>query len=234
MEDDYQSYTRLTRFEKKRKNTKWLSVFITIGAIFVVVLIGIFIFPSGDNEDYEAEVVNGENDSIEEDNNNDPISDSDSNEVIDNPEGETDTDTTDNDYQNPDDFQLELVESDDDNVIQAYTSTWNPIQTIQSEPHSITWEQSSQDWKEMMQAAELATGIQVEEMYYLWVSGNGPQSVIATFSDGSFDNHYRVYLTWIENQGWKPEKVELLREHDQLHRFDSDRVSSEVEEDNVE
>nr|WP_239585364.1 YrrS family protein [Amphibacillus cookii] len=127
------------------------------------------------------------------------------------------------DEQYPDDSEIDVIDHvEDDNVIYAYTSNWEPISTQQEEPHQITWDQSSQDWREMMQAAELATGVGIEEMYYLWVSGDGPKSVIATFSNARMDEHFRVYITWIEYQGWQPERVDILHRHDQMHRFNAD------------
>lgn len=219
MTDEYHSHTRLNRFEKKRKNTRWLSIFIVVGAFFTLILIGIFIFTNGDKDD---QLAGNDDDQTEiqmeeEDVNVSDQRDSDGNGEEQESNGQ---DVESDSHQNPDDFELELIgDSADDNVIQAYTSTWSPIKTEQSEPHEITWEQSSQDWHERLLATELATGIAIEDMDALWISGNGPESVIVTFSDRVIDEHYRVYLSWVEHQGWRPDKVELLRENDQLHRF---------------
>ncbi|WP_017472648.1 YrrS family protein [Amphibacillus jilinensis] len=222
MVNEEQSYSRLDRFEKKRKNTKWLSIFIGIGTILIIVFIMILAFSNREDTDLvnEPEDDSGEVERSE-------------------PEGEGDDDSSDqqpndnNNFENETepsneedelyDTEIEVIDHvEDDNVIYAYTSSWEPIDTQQEEPHQITWDQSSQDWREMMQAAELATGVGIEEMYYLWVSGDGSQSVIATFSNARMDEHFRVYITWIEYQGWQPERVDLLHRHDQMHRFNAD------------
>lgn len=228
MSEEYESYTRLRRFEKKRKNTKWLTIFITVGTICVLALISIFIFSDiGDDNiaNEPDELINDEADQEENEINVDPNNDEHNRDELNGQDDEDkyEADTVQGTYQNPDDFDIEVIESgEDENVIFAYTSTWEPIPTEQSEPHEIAWEQSSQDWKEMMMAAELATGIHMEDMYYLWVSGNGPKSVIATFSDSTMEEHFRVYITWVEHQGWKPDKVEMLNENDQLYRFNAE------------
>ncbi|GAA4074139.1 YrrS family protein [Amphibacillus indicireducens] len=236
MDDEQLSYSRLSRYQKKRKNTRWLMIFVGIGSVLIVMLVIALVMSGSDDEPAIAEPdqevpneglddgndLDGENGGLDDD--PEPIDDlSDSGD-------ETDEDAVPVE-QNPDDFALETLSSDDENVMYAYTSTWGPIPTVQEEPHEITWEQSSVDWKEMMKAAELATGINVDEMYYLWVSGNGPQSVIATFSNSSMDEHFRVYITWVEGQGWMPERVDVLYTHDEMDRFGSNTVEDEVDGD---
>ncbi|WP_440895917.1 YrrS family protein [Amphibacillus sp. Q70] len=229
MDNGQPSYSRLNRFEKKRKNTKWLSIFIIIGAILIVAFVAILVVSTLEDDDIATDPElespgpdpNDEDEDQEHETENDPDDSED-------PDPEEDPDEDDGlTEQDPNDFDLEFIDSDEDNVELAYTSTWEPIPTEQSEPHEITWEQTSQDWQEMMKAAELATGVDVDEMYYLWVSGDGDQSVIATFSNSAMDEHFRVYITWIENQGWQPEHVDMLNTHDQMHNFNLDGENGE-------
>ncbi|WP_067837174.1 YrrS family protein [Amphibacillus sediminis] len=220
MPNDNSSYSRMNRFEKKRKNTKWLTMFIGLGLILIVVFI-IILATSGDDlvddpptQEKQEEPVDSPNKPDQEE----PQSDPDQNT----PESDEDEDSEEPDQSDSDHINIQYLEiGDDHNVMYAYTGNWDPIPTEQAEPHQISWDQSSQDWREMMQAAEMASGIAVDEMYYLWVSGEGPQSVIATFSNNTMDQHYRVYLSWIENQGWLPDRVEMLHEHDQMFRFNN-------------
>ena len=232
--DNHQPYSsRLNRYEKKRKNTKWLTFFIVIGTILILAFISI-IFLTGSDEDVAQDPDVEISDSADE---NDQNEDNQANDEQDNQvdQGDNDADSPDESVdqeaesdqgeevaeQDPNDFDLEIVDSDDENVEYAYTSSWSPIPTEQEEPHEITWEQSSVDWNEMMKAAELATGIGIDDMYYLWVSGNGPQSVTATFSNSAMEEHFRVYITWIEGQGWQPERGDVLENQDEMGRFGS-------------
>ncbi|SEO33814.1 Protein of unknown function [Amphibacillus marinus] len=227
MTNDESSYSRLNRFEKRRKNSKWLTIMISVGSVLIIIFIVILVLTG--NGDEQA-VVQDPNQEIADDLDEDP-----DDLPIDEPDNENDTgndepsaDDPNNDPStpnlNPDDYELEFIDPDetDSNIEFAYTSEWSPIPTEQSEPYEFSWDQSAQDWQEMMQAAELASGVSTDEMYYLWVSGNGTQSVIATFSNNTMDEHFRVYLTWIENQGWQPEHVDMLYRHDQMHRFQTE------------
>lgn len=227
MDNEQSSYSRLSRYQKKRNNTRWLMIFVGIGSVLIVILV-VTLFMSGSGD--EPAIVQPDqeipgDDTVGEDDLDEGNADSgDELDETDDESGVDEGDQTDEEAaveQHPDDFALETLPSDDENVMYAYTSTWGPIPTVQDEPHEITWEQDSIDWKEMMQAAELATGVDVDEMYYLWVSGNGPQSVKATFSNSAMTEHFRVYITWVEGQGWMPERVDILNTHDQMDRFGS-------------
>lgn len=221
MESEYPTYSRLNRYQKKRKNTRWLLFFAIAGFALAVCLVVVLAL-SGSNEeaahrDPDVTTEDSDTESPAEDEGDHGEQNLDTSDQLSDEDEEPDLEQP--VEQDPDDFVLETVASSDENVMYAYTSTWEPIPTVQEEPHEMTWEQSSVDWKEMMKAAELATGVNVDEMYYLWVSGNGPQSVIATFSNSAMDEHFRVYITWVEGQGWRPDQVDILYEHDQMHRF---------------
>lgn len=227
MDNGQPSYSRLNRFEKKRKNTKWLSVFIIIGAILIVAFVAILVVSTLEDDiatDPELESPVPDPNDDQEQEVEDDIEDNNENDTDPSEDPDEDDELTE---QDPNDFDLEFIDSDEDNVEFAYTSDWEPIATEQSEPHEITWEQTSQDWQEMMKAAELATGVDVDDMYYLWVSGNGSESVVATFSNSAMDEHFRVYISWIENQGWQPEHVDMLNTHDQMHNFNLDGENAE-------
>ncbi|MEG0553418.1 MAG: DUF1510 family protein [Carnobacterium sp.] len=47
------------------------------------------------------------------------------------------------------------------------------------------------------------------------MENNGDQKVVATVSDTQQTKTYRIFLTWIENKGWQPNKVEQLKANDQ-------------------
>lgn len=243
MEDEQLYPSRLNRYEKKRKNTKWLTLFVVVGTILIFTLISIVIFTDSDEdntEDAQEEMVdskeeNDQNDDDSLDEDQEEIEDANENadDLVSDPVDQEQPNDSSDDFveQNPDDFDREIISSDDENVDYAYTSNWAPIPTVQEEPHEITWDQSSVDWNEMMRAASLATGVAVDDIYYVWVSGNGPQSVIATFTNSAnLDEHFRVYITWVENQGWQPERVDVLHSHDEMHRFGSDSTEDNDEQ----
>lgn len=223
MSEDLDQHSRLNRFEKRRKNTKWLSYLAILGVILTISFIAIIVFSGGDDNKPEKTMADAETteDKV--------TSETDTEEgELDQEDEETTTTATDPDPQEDqmeleadlqEEVDLEVIESDEENVIKAFTGNWQPIPTNQVEPHEIAWEKNSEDWEEMMDAAALATGLSTDDMIYLWVAGNGEQQVIATFSNSQETKHYRVSIAWIENQGWKPTQVEVLKENDQKYRL---------------
>lgn len=100
-----------------------------------------------------------------------------------------------------------LIDVDDPNVIGILQGPWEPIGTVQDEPHTISWDMESIDWAEMEKAVAYATSINLDDMITWWVKGNGEGKVLAEVSTGDKSLKYHVYLEWITNNGWKPTKV---------------------------
>ncbi|MFS0822605.1 YrrS family protein [Bacillus sp. 1P02SD] len=91
---------------------------------------------------------------------------------------------------------------------------WKPIGTSQAEPHSIDYKDDSVDRNEMEMAASYATGFDRSDMIVWWLARNGENSIIATVSSKTTKQVQKVYLDWIPNAGWKPTKIEELKEND--------------------
>ncbi|WP_445612754.1 YrrS family protein [Geobacillus sp. YF-1] len=89
---------------------------------------------------------------------------------------------------------------------------WQPVGTTQSEPHETVFDENSVDWKEMLDAVSYATGIAPEEMIVWFIGNNGPNKAVATISTKGQTAHYRVYIEWVTNEGWKPTKVQKLKQ----------------------
>jgi Domain of unknown function (DUF1510) len=88
---------------------------------------------------------------------------------------------------------------------------WAPIGTSQTEPHAADYTKGSQDWNEMTQALSYATGIPESDMI-IWFLGNngGPNDAVGTISPKDQSVKYKVYINWVENEGWRPTKIEKL------------------------
>ncbi|UFT97859.1 DUF1510 family protein [Radiobacillus kanasensis] len=236
MSDEYNAYTRADKFEKRRKNTKAITFLLSIGGILVIVLIG-FIFFGGDDEKtaQDTEEPTTESNQTESEESASESADTESTESMDVTEEEdTDAsstgDTESSSDENNENIQVEEVSSNDDNVIKAYRGDWEPIGTQQEGEHVITFEQGTQDWKEMMDAVSLATGLNRNDMIQWWVSRAGDQSIEATVSNPSETEIYRVSVNWVDQQGWQPTLVEQLKENDQKHRFEEDSSTTEQQD----
>lgn len=240
---NFSNKTRVNKFDKRRKNTKMMSVLIVAGTILLVVLIAFWIFGGKDkdevqtndnnvnteqNDDNQTENNNEEDKEIEtntntetetnketENNNNNST---DNNDVVENNDDESnnDNDSEENSDESDDEdekvFEKESVDGSDSNVKEAYTANWEPVGTEQSGPHTTVYDKDSSDWNEMEEAARMATGL--TDMFTWWIGNNGGQKAIATVSDPGETQVYRVYLSWIDNEGWQPTKVEELIEND--------------------
>ena len=107
--------------------------------------------------------------------------------------------------------ETEEIESTDDNVIEAYTGKWQPNGTIQEGPHTTNYDDGSQDRIEIKQAVMSATGLG-EDLTEHWIGNGGDQKVIATVANPGNTEIYRVYLSWIDQEGWQVTQIERLKE----------------------
>ncbi|MDR0138264.1 YrrS family protein [Metabacillus idriensis] len=90
---------------------------------------------------------------------------------------------------------------------------WKPVGTSQSEPHAAQYDKDSQDWAEMIQAMSYATGLSESDMTIWFIGNNGsPNDAKGTISSKDKTQNYKVEITWVENEGWKPVKVEKLKQ----------------------
>jgi cytoskeletal protein RodZ len=104
-------------------------------------------------------------------------------------------------------------DSNDPIVSETIVNTsWEPIGTSQSGEHVSSYQKNSVDWNEKIEAVTYATGLSANDMYVMMVqNGGGPQKSIATVQSKDQSEKYRVFLTWVDGEGWKPEKMDVLK-----------------------
>ncbi|MBT2574306.1 YrrS family protein [Bacillus sp. ISL-51] len=91
-------------------------------------------------------------------------------------------------------------------------SKWKPVGTKQTGEHAATYDSSSEDWSEMLDAMGYATGVSKDNMTVLWLGNNGsPQDAKGRILDKTNGKKYQVTITWEDKKGWKPTKVETLK-----------------------
>ncbi|WP_010678219.1 YrrS family protein [Bacillus timonensis] len=101
------------------------------------------------------------------------------------------------------------------NIVKTIVNpTWKPIGTEQAEPHTTSFQSDSADRNEMEMAASYATGFDRSDMVVWWLGRNGGNSITATVSSKTTKQVVKVYLDWVPNEGWKPTKIEELKEND--------------------
>lgn len=104
--------------------------------------------------------------------------------------------------------------STDPIVDEAFTnSSWQPIGTSQSGAHASSYDPNSVDWAEKVKALSYASGLSEDNMYIKFLgNGGSPQKSVGTITSKDESEKYRVYLEWVDGQGWKPTKVEVLNQ----------------------
>jgi hypothetical protein len=85
---------------------------------------------------------------------------------------------------------------------------WAPVGTSQTGQHFNVY--SGVDWDEMVQAISYGTGIDPSNMTVLFLGNNGPDKSVGTIKQKDTQQEYRVYIEWVDEQGWKPTRVEEL------------------------
>lgn len=234
---DFDRYTRVNKFEKRRKNTKLMSILIIAGSFLIILLIGLWIFGPDEDPEQPNNIASSNDNTTEseeqaEEENIDEAATETGQDSADseesssqNEEGESDgseseTEEENENMQDPGEKEQVDPAANDDVVVEAYTKEWQPIGTEQEGPHSVVYEDGSQDRLEMEKALQYATGLSEDNIITWWLQRNGDQKVIGTVSDKAETQTYRVYISWVDNQGWQPTLVEVLSENDQKWRFE--------------
>jgi cytoskeletal protein RodZ len=206
---NHQQKSRVELRNKKRRTNFMLNIFIAV--VFTLVLVvASQLFFGGREEKMEAKNDLDQEDTL--------ISSKENQEEdVDNQKKQEDEEKEEDQVQNveEDPFKGATITeggegSDVEQVIE--NPNWKPIGTKQTGEHYATYDKNSLDWKEMEQALSYATGISIEDMTIRWLGNNGsPQDAKGTIESKSSGAKYRVYITWIDGQGWKPTKVEVLK-----------------------
>ncbi|REB09953.1 DUF1510 family protein [Sporosarcina sp. BI001-red] len=90
-------------------------------------------------------------------------------------------------------------------------TSWEPVGTSQSGNHVSQYDGSSVDWQEKKKALAYATGMTENDMIFLKIkNGGSPQKSIGIVSSRDKSKKYRVYLEWVDGEGWKPTQMDVL------------------------
>lgn len=210
---EYRQLSRSDRYKKRRKMKQSIFMFTALGVLFFIILFSLIIF--GHKEPTESLVQDdNETSTINEPKNKE---DETTNENSDNLIAEEETNKRD-EYIDKEQLlkeaDVQQVDSADENVIVAYSGNWPPIGTTQIGEHVTDYSNGSVDRIEIKRAVSLVTNIAEDDMIEHWVGNDGEQKVHATVEQKSTQHFYRVYLSWIDGEGWQPTLVERLKEND--------------------
>ncbi|EMG28551.1 hypothetical protein X560_0643 [Listeria fleischmannii 1991] len=194
--------SRLESNTKRKKTNLILNILIIIVSILIIVSL-YFVILATDNTDTPTETKTASSTNKKED-------------AKASREKEKASEQTEKDDQKAEE-EASSEKSDDPNVSNVITKDWKPVGTKQSGEHVNSYDATSRDWKEKVQAFSDATGISADNMT-LWFVGRGADPAtesIGTVSEKSTpDKAYRVYIAWRDGEGWQPMKVEELKQND--------------------
>ncbi|UTI41821.1 YrrS family protein [Niallia sp. RD1] len=126
----------------------------------------------------------------------------------------TDENTTTEEEEESEDGEVVTEGGSDSNVIKTIeNSSWRPVGTTQTGEHVASYSEGV-DWNEQIKALSYATGLDNGNMT-LWFLGNNnqdPHKSIGTVSSKDKSEKYRVYIEWVDGSGWKPTKVEEIKD----------------------
>lgn len=184
------------RVEKINHFSKYLNILIVLASILIVLTLVITIATTGDNEVVKEEPA--EKPPVEQQQQPTP------NEVeqvatSDSPEEKIDE-------------TIVVTENEDAVVKEVHTNeAWPVYPTQQTGPHTSTYQKGHIDYKEKLAAIFSVVDLKLEESIVLNVGNNGSaSSAIAVVTSMDRTQMYRVSIEWVEGQGWKPVKLEVL------------------------
>ncbi len=204
------SEKRKQRSQKRKKMDRLLNVLIAIVSILIVLNL-IAVFNDDNDKENKQEQV-----SETTENENEEVANQD------NEENEQNTDKIDNTEQNNDESvkaasnneltQVIAQASNDPNVEEVIIDpNWKPTSTGQTGEHVSTYEEGHIDYEEKLVTFRNAVNLEENNIIFWSVKNNGSaDSSVAVVSSKDRSEKYRIFIEWVQNEGWKPTKVEKL------------------------
>ena len=227
-ENNRRTNSRLNRPSRKKKANTILNILIGIVLLLIVVVVvnivtGDDTEKAKENEPAVSEESAGEDESAEESSENETDTDTDVADIESikpeaNEESQNDTDDSEQTDEEATEDTFERTEvitetSDDPNVDSVIIDpSWSPIGTSQTGDHASSYDTKSVDWAEKVQALAYAAGLDESNMYVKFIgNGGSPQKSIGTVTSKDGSEIYRINLEWVDGEGWKPTKKEVLK-----------------------
>lgn len=214
-----------SRLKKKNRSNSILNMM--IGLVFTLILItGAFIFlDNGEENAAEPEEVEIASDTEQQTSEEDTSTTEDAAPAEEDTDIEAEAEATEEEEagdSKPEETEAGTVtvggkitrEDSNDPIVEetVINTSWEPIGTSQSGNHVSVYDKGSVDWNEKIQAISYATGLGEGDMYIMMIkNGGGPQKSIGVVQSKDQSQKYRVHLEWVDSEGWKPVKMDVLK-----------------------
>ncbi|MEK4916231.1 YrrS family protein [Bacillus sp. FSL E2-8887] len=90
-------------------------------------------------------------------------------------------------------------------------SSWKPIGTEQGAKPAMKFEEGTVDWNEMKKAISYAVDVPESQLIFEFIGNNGNNKAYGNVRDKQSNKKYKVDIDWVENQGWKPASVQVVK-----------------------
>jgi len=219
--------SRLDQRNHKRKKNNILNIL--IGIVILLIIIVTVNIVTGDDEKEVTNTSKTDSEQVEEnaeDESQTQDKDKESEEVVgSSTESEDSTSSNEETTSEPEENDSTETDGDEDSTVTTEPSNdtnvesvvidsgWQPIGTEQSGEHVSSYDSSSVDWDEKVKALAYGSNLDPSNMYVKFIgNGGSPQKSIGTVTSKDGSEIYRISLEWVDGEGWKPTKKELLKD----------------------
>ncbi|HDR7964292.1 TPA: YrrS family protein [Bacillus wiedmannii] len=89
--------------------------------------------------------------------------------------------------------------------------SWKPIGTVQGAKPEMKFKEGTVDWSEMKKAISYAVDVPESQWIFDFIGNNGDNKAYGNVRDKQSNKKYKVDIDWVENQGWKPASVQVVK-----------------------
>ncbi|PEW91804.1 FMN-dependent NADH-azoreductase [Bacillus cereus] len=90
-------------------------------------------------------------------------------------------------------------------------SSWKAIGTEQGTKPAMKFKEGTVDWNEMKKAISYAVDVPESQLIFDFIGNNGDNKAYGNVRDKQSNKKYKVDIDWVENQGWKPVSVQVIK-----------------------
>ncbi|PEW26711.1 YrrS family protein [Bacillus thuringiensis] len=89
--------------------------------------------------------------------------------------------------------------------------SWKPIGTEQGAKPEMKFKEGTVDWSEMKKAISYAVDVPESQLIFDFIGNKGNNKAYGNVRDKQSNKKYKVNIDWVENQGWKPASVQVVK-----------------------
>lgn len=214
MNEPENNFSRIDRKKGPNRANNIMNILIAIVVVLIIITASM-IFLGGNGKDKATEKKSPETEESTEDATKDNEEDTESTKTDSDEEEEASSDA-DEPIEESDAHESGVLinkSPEDEYVSETIIDTdWKPIGTKQKGEHVSIYDKSSDDWHEKIEAISYATELSKDDMSIWWIgNGGNSQKSVGIVSSKDKAEKFRVYLDWVDDEGWQPVKMDILK-----------------------